>query len=128
MEADYYAARTLLRDYSDRLKVIRYEDLSLDPYPMTQSILSFYGLPFDAAVEDFLDSHTRSDIGGVSSTFRDSKSAPFHWINDFSFHEIDRIQGSCEKAMRLWGYRMADRATFRRKTFFSLGNYSMELS
>lgn len=128
MEADYYAARTLLRDYPDRLKVIRYEDLSLDPYPMTQSILTFYGLPFDAAVEDFLDSHTRSDIGGVSSTFRDSKSAPFHWINDLSYHEIERIQGSCEQAMRLWGYRVAERATFRRRSFFPLGNYSMELS
>lgn len=128
MESDYYAARSLLREYPERLKVIRYEDLSLDPYPMTQAILSFYGLPFDAAVEEFLDSHTRSDIGGVSSTFRDSKSAPFHWINDLSFHEIERIQGSCTEAMRLWGYRLAERATFRRRSFFPLGNYSMEVS
>lgn len=127
MEADYYAARTMLRDYPDRVKVVRYEDLSLDPYAMTQSILAFYGLPFDAAVEEFLDSHTRSDIGGVSSTFRDSKSAPFHWINDLSYHEIERIQASCAVAMRLWGYRRADRATFRRRSFFPLGNYSMEL-
>lgn len=127
MEADYVAAQSLLRLYPGRLKVIRYEDLSLDPYPMTQSILSFYGLPFDAAVEEFLDSHTRSDIGGVSSTFRDSKSAPFHWINDLSYFEIERIQGSCQRAMRLWGYRMAERATFRRRSFDPLANYTMEV-
>ena len=55
---------------------------------MTQDVLQFYGLPFDPSVEEFLDSHTKLDIGGVSSTFRDSKSAPFHWIKDLSFDEV----------------------------------------
>lgn len=69
-------------------RVIRYEDLSLNPYKMTKEILKFYGLPFDPSVESFLDTHTKLDIGGVSSTFRDSKSAPFHWTKDLTFEEV----------------------------------------
>lgn len=55
---------------------------------MTQDLLQFYGLPFDPAVEEFLNTHTKEDIGGVSSTYRDSKTAPFHWIQDLQFPEV----------------------------------------
>lgn len=72
-------------------RTLRYEDLSLNPYEMTKDILKFYGLPFDPNVEGFLDSHTKLDIGGVSSTFRDSKSAPFHWTKDLSYSEVNII-------------------------------------
>lgn len=108
MVSDFKAAEILTKKYPLRFKAIRYEDLSLDVFKVTKEILSFYGLPFDAAVEEFLDSHTRTDIGGVSSTFRDSKTAPFHWMRDLSFHEIDQIQEHCKEAMEKWGYRVAD--------------------
>lgn len=108
MVSDFKAAEILTKKYPLRFKAIRYEDLSLDPFKVTKEILSFYGLPFDAAVEEFLDSHTRTDIGGVSSTFRDSKTAPFHWMRDLSFYEIDHIQKNCGEAMDLWGYKKAD--------------------
>lgn len=125
MVADYYAAQILEKKYPAKFKAVRYEDLSLDPYKQTQEILDFYGLPFDPLVEEFLDSHTRSDIGGVSSTFRDSKSAPFHWQHELSFDEIDDIQQSCTKAMQLWGYRKADETTIEEKTFNPICEYSL---
>lgn len=125
MVADYYAAQILTKKYPTKFKAVRYEDLSLDPYKETQDILSFYGLPFDPLVEEFLDSHTRSDIGGVSSTFRDSKSAPFHWIHELKFDEIDDIQANCKKAMQLWGYRVADETTIDEKTFNPIGEFSL---
>lgn len=55
---------------------------------MSQELLQFYGLPFDPLVEEFLDTHTKVNIGGVSSTFRDSKSAPFHWIQDLTQADV----------------------------------------
>jgi len=61
----------------------------LNPYDMTQDILQFYGLPFDPAVEEFLDTHTKENIGGVSSTYRDSRSAPFHWKQDLKTDEVN---------------------------------------
>lgn len=69
-------------------RTVRYEDLSLSPSEMTQDILQFYGLPFDPAVEEFLDTHTKVNIGGVSSTYRDSRSAPFHWMQDLKPEEV----------------------------------------
>lgn len=101
----------------------RYEDLSVEPYARTQELLGFYGLPFDAAVEEFLDSHTRSDVGGVSSTFRDSRTAPFHWMGELSWREVQEMQSSCGEAMRLWGYAEASsRMALRSRAWSPLGN------
>ncbi|XP_017834912.1 carbohydrate sulfotransferase 4 [Drosophila busckii] len=102
---DYNTAEKLLKLYPTRFRTLRYEDLSLNPYDMTQEILQFYGLPFDSAVEEFLDSHTKVNMGGVSSTYRDSRSAPFHWKQDLKPEEIKQIQDVCVEAMDLWGYR-----------------------
>lgn len=119
MVDDFKAAKNLINKYPLRFKAIRYEDLSLDPFKITKEILSFYGLPFDADVEEFLDSHTRTDIGGVSSTFRDSKTAPFHWMRDLGFTEIERIQSHCSEAMSMWGYKPADNEDALISTIFN---------
>ncbi|XP_068152269.1 carbohydrate sulfotransferase 4 [Drosophila tropicalis] len=102
---DYRTAEKLLKLYPSRFRTLRYEDLSLNPYDMTQDILQFYGLPFDPAVEEFLDTHTKQNIGGVSSTYRDSRSAPFHWKQDLKAEEIKEIEDVCVEAMDLWAYR-----------------------
>lgn len=88
MVSDYEAAQVLAEKYPKRFRVLRYEELSLNPIEGTKDILQFYGLPFDRTVEDFLETHTRMDYGGPSSTFRDSKAAPFHWIKDLQFGEV----------------------------------------
>uniref|UniRef100_A0A182NBY9 Sulfotransferase domain-containing protein n=1 Tax=Anopheles dirus TaxID=7168 RepID=A0A182NBY9_9DIPT len=121
MQLDYEAAVELSKRFPQRFRiktlastnflyfgsVVRYEDLSLNPYKMTKEILHFYGLPYHPEVEMFLDTHTKQDVGGVSSTYRDSKSAPFHWTKDLTFEEVKNIQDSCVAAMRSWGYRNA---------------------
>ncbi|XP_017069892.1 carbohydrate sulfotransferase 4 [Drosophila eugracilis] len=105
LQDDYKTAEMLLQKYPSRFRTVRYEDLSLSPSEMTEDILHFYGLPFDPAVEEFLDTHTKVNIGGVSSTYRDSRSAPFHWMQDLKPEEIKQIQDVCVDAMDLWGYR-----------------------
>ena len=59
-------------------------------------------------VVSFIESHTHSDRGGVSSTFRDSKNAPYHWRHELSIEEVLSIQSKCDKAMKLWGYKTAN--------------------
>lgn len=88
-------------------RVVRYEDMSISSYNMTQEILQFYGLPFDQKVIRFLDTHTKTNVGGVSSTIRDSKSAPFHWTKELTYDEVKNIQKNCKEAMRLWGFKEA---------------------
>ena len=82
--------------------MVRYEDLSVDPYRHVKELYNFYGLDFHVNVKKFLDTHTKNDVGGVSSTFRNSKVAPFHWRTDLDFEEVDEIQRVCAAAMRLW--------------------------
>lgn len=145
MVADFYAAQLLLKKHPGRFRVVRYEDLSLSPQEITKELLDFYGLPMDPEVEEFLESHTKLDIGGVSSTYRDSKSAPFHWIKDLAFEEvifkkklffvvghqlnfhlqIDTIQNGCTKAMELWGYKKATNLTILSNKFDPILPYSL---
>ncbi|KAG4066075.1 hypothetical protein HA402_001322 [Bradysia odoriphaga] len=106
--SDYNAAEIFLKKYPQRFKVVRYEDLSLDPFQITEEILKFCGLPLNPMVEEFLDTHTRNNMGDDWSTFRDSKWAPFHWMRDLTYEEIETIQNSCTKAMELWRYRKID--------------------
>lgn len=126
MVEDAKAVQRLQRRWPSRVKWMRYEDLSVEPYGRTQELLAFLGLPFDAAVEEFLDSHTRMDAGGVSSTFRDSKAAPFHWMTDLSWREVQEIQGWCGEAMRRWGYVEAERrSVLKRRGWSPLGNVTV---
>ena len=73
-------------------------------------MLHFFGFQMHPDVGKFLETHTTQNIGGVSSTFRDSKSAPYHWKKDhwkkdLPFDKIAAVQKKCAEAMRLWGYR-----------------------
>ena len=86
-------------------RVIRYEDFAKDPTSQSQQVLQFLGFQMHPEVSKFLETHTTQNIGGVSSTFRDSKSAPYHWKKDLSFEEVVEIQSECSDALRLWGYR-----------------------
>ena len=72
------------------------------------SLLDFFGLKMHTRVAKFINSHTHENIGGVSSTFLDSKNAPYHWRNELSFEEVQHIQEKCSQAMKFWGYKKAD--------------------
>ncbi|XP_011501747.1 PREDICTED: carbohydrate sulfotransferase 4-like isoform X7 [Ceratosolen solmsi marchali] len=113
-----------MEKFLEQNEVIRYEDLSVDPYSHTEKLFEFYGLHFHENVQRFLDTHTKTDIGGLSSTFRNSKAAPFHWRNDLDFEEVEEIQQECNLAMKLWGYVFALNETHQRY-FDPVTNYSL---
>ncbi|KZC04460.1 PREDICTED: carbohydrate sulfotransferase 4-like [Dufourea novaeangliae] len=126
MVSDFSAAVRLIKKYPRTFRVVRYEDLSVDPYRHVKNLYNFYGLDFHINVKRFLDTHTKNDVGGVSSTFRNSKVAPFHWRADLDFEEVDEIQRVCAAAMRLWGYVMALNSTHQ-KEFDPLTEYHLQL-
>ncbi|XP_046596048.1 carbohydrate sulfotransferase 5-like isoform X2 [Neodiprion lecontei] len=101
--SDYKVAVELLKKYPTRFMVIRYEELSLDPYKQAEELYKFYGLFFHPETKKFLDTHTKTNKE-VWSTFRDSKTAPFHWRTELTFEEVEEIQESCTTAMKYWGY------------------------
>ncbi|CRK97034.1 CLUMA_CG010309, isoform A [Clunio marinus] len=117
MVSDYHSAVALAKEFPMSFKAVRYEDLSLLPYNITQEILQFYGLAYDRRVSKFLDTHTKTNVGGVSSTIRDSKLAPFHWTQELPYNEVKDIQDNCKEALRLWGYKEATNASELLKDF-----------
>ena len=93
--------------YTSIFRVVRYEDLSFNAYNMTRELFDFFHLNYHPRVQAFLDTHTKESIGGVSSTFRNSKTAPVHWKQDLSWEDVDKIQRVCGKALKLWNYEIA---------------------
>ncbi|XP_033322131.1 carbohydrate sulfotransferase 4 isoform X2 [Megalopta genalis] len=126
MVSDFSVAARLIKKYPRTFRVVRYEDLSVDPYRHVKELYNFYGLDFHINVKRFLDTHTKNDVGGVSSTFRNSKVAPFHWRSDLDFEEVDEIQRVCAEAMQLWGYVIASNSTHQ-KEFDPLTDYRLQL-
>lgn len=86
-------------------RVLRYEDFSSDPYNKTKELFDFIGFRITPSVKEFLDTHTTQNLGDVSSTYRDSRTAPYHWKRDLPFETVIDIQSGCTEAMDLWGYR-----------------------
>jgi hypothetical protein len=56
----------------------------------------------------------QADVGGVSSKFRDSKAAAFHWRKELPYTEVQHIQTVCTEAMILWGYLPALNVTHQK--------------
>ena len=86
--------------FGDLCRVFRYEDFSKETYSNSERVLKFFNFAMHDKVKAFLDSHTKSNVGGVSSTFRDSKTAPYHWKKDLTFDEIKVIQSDCQEALK----------------------------
>jgi len=105
--SDYYAVQQLKKEFPNRIRVIRYEDFCKDIKNNAKELLQFFNFKMHPRVINFIESHTHENMGGVSSTFRDSKNAPYHWRNELNFTEVQNIQEKCSQAMDLWGYRKA---------------------
>lgn len=106
-------------------RAIRYEDLCADPYQHIQNLFEFFGLFYHPAVSKFLDLHTKKNVGGVSSTTRDTRSAPFLWRSKLNFSEVQYIEENCDQAMKLWGYVKASNESHLRE-FNPLTNYTIQ--
>ena len=103
---------------------MRYEDFSVNLESSVPELLDFCGLKMTESVKKFVASHTGTNIGGVSSTFRDSKTAPFMWRQKVEYKEVEGWQNSCEEAMNVWGYNKVTNPN-ELGTFITIGNYTV---
>ncbi|XP_021956273.1 carbohydrate sulfotransferase 6 isoform X1 [Folsomia candida] len=109
MVADFKAGAKLRDKYPGQIKFIRYEDLMMNVEPEIKSILRFFRLDYHPDIQNFIASHTVTRVGNDFSTFRDSKTMPFHWIDHYlqdnnDSHVLQNIETQCQEAMNLWGY------------------------
>lgn len=101
MMEDYNVYRTLSRAYPGRLRVVRYEDLSLDPFGTTRKLTDFLGAPFTKTTSLFLKSRTQEGSAGV----RVLNEPTFSWRDTMTFSSVDAIQRECLNVTTSWGYR-----------------------
>lgn len=122
---DYLSAKELRKTYPKRFKVLRFEELALEPFKVTREIFDQFKIEFDENIQTFLESHTTTTKGNHYSTYRDSKSVIREWLTNINMTEITQIQTDCELAMHLWGYKMfKEEDKLKADTFIPINDYS----
>lgn len=110
MRSDISAIKELAKWSPGVFTIVRYEDLSLDPYNYTKRLYSLLKLPFTSSVERWIEGHTKhADIlANPHSTRRNSKESVFTWTSRLDPMEIADIQNSCMDIMIELGYKLLD--------------------
>lgn len=102
---DALAAIKLFKLYPNKFRFVRYEDLSVNPFNITEYLFDFFGFTMNYNVIKFLNTHVKFNKGDDFSTFRDSKKAPFMWTKKITYNETLEIQQHCSVVMEAFGYR-----------------------
>eukprot|EP00095_Tigriopus_kingsejongensis_P001704 maker-scaffold802_size95064-snap-gene-0.15 protein:Tk01704 transcript:maker-scaffold802_size95064-snap-gene-0.15-mRNA-1 annotation:"carbohydrate sulfotransferase 1" len=121
LQRDVQAAYDLKKKYPNQVYLVRYEDLSLDPYQSVDKVFEFLDLPQSPVVDDYIKTHTKAaretqvlDRFGIAKTkganpygtHRDSKSTAFAWRSKMDIGYIKHIQNFCEAPMKTMGYNL----------------------
>ncbi|XP_059093759.1 carbohydrate sulfotransferase 1-like [Tigriopus californicus] len=123
LDRDLASAYDLRDKYPGRVYLIRYEDLSVDPYENVDKIFEFLDLPQNSVVDNFIKTHTKtSRIAKVMpkgqsgskisvnpyGTYRDSKTTAFAWRKKMDINYIHHIQTNCKAPMDKAGYHLIE--------------------
>ena len=117
--------------FSDQIHLIRYEDLSIDPFGTSDDLFKFLDLSPNKATEKFIKKHTQASrnltlsersnkidnnlrpekltqdkaiLYGPYGTFRNSRSTVFSWKKNMKSKDILHVQHVCRKPMKMLGY------------------------
>ncbi|GFY73891.1 hypothetical protein TNIN_405721, partial [Trichonephila inaurata madagascariensis] len=116
LSEDLKTVCTLSKERPEDFMVLRYEDLSLDPFGTTSRLVQFLGFQsIPPETETFLSTHT-SVIGNVRdkyrtqgvdypySTFRNSSITATSWRLQMSFKRVALLQTTCQTALTGLGF------------------------
>jgi len=105
--------------YPGRVHLVRYEDLSMEPYDVVDELLDFLQLPASGDVDAYVHTHTKrpraarvydrdaQKIVAKSNPYgfyRDSAATAFAWRNKMDSNYVQRLQGLCAEPMKRLGY------------------------
>ena len=116
-----------------KVRLIRYEDLSINPFRTTDKLLKFLDLSTNKLIERFIEQYTQTfrddkrtsvtylsrNINGIKAsskgkkpikhfykTARNSKATAFNWRTEMEDKYISNVQGACHNPMRMLGYNL----------------------
>ena len=118
---DVEAAQSLASEFPDQVRLVRYEDLSLDTLDTVKQILNFLNLPWHSAIQKYIVTHTntkpvptpRKGLRGRNipnsanpySTVRNSTATVMSWLEKMSSEKVTSVQDSCLSPMKALGYK-----------------------
>lgn len=94
---------------------MRYEELALNSTIGLKSIFDFYGLPTESENDV---QKSKKDGTEANETTNMYFEKPMQWQNILSIEEITKIQETCKRAMKLWGYYPISDIEKEQKTSF----------
>ena len=113
---------------SGRIHLIRYEDMSVDPFGTSDKLLKFLDFAPSNLIEKFVEEHTKTTrnsaistgsnnidttpkspnskhpMSEAYSTSKNSKATAFKWKKKMKSKDILKVQRVCKKPMRMLGY------------------------
>lgn len=114
---DLKHACELQKRYPDRYRLVRYEDLALDPPQTTERLFKFLDIgPVPGEVAQFLETHTQGTSHLNTNNFlqppyrtvRNSTQAALEWCKKMKLKDIQRVQRSCHDVLRKLGYKFVN--------------------
>lgn len=97
------AALAAMKKYgTDRIQIVKYEDLINDPEPVLSALLSWIGVEFTDTMLDIpLQNSSTTEFSSVAGL---KKSVSMRWQSTLTDQEIHIIQTITQNAMRHFGY------------------------
>ncbi|TRY73019.1 hypothetical protein TCAL_14057, partial [Tigriopus californicus] len=94
LDQDITVAYNLREKYPGRVHLVRYEDLSTNPYGNVDKLFDFVGLPQNPVVEKFIKNQTRTDRSrqDFGSDPHGSEAIAFAWRKKMNIDEIQKVQ------------------------------------
>ena len=122
LEQDVDDTETLGDMFPGRVKLVRYEDISLNTVSALRSMLSFIGLPWQESLKRYIVSHTQREqvrrvrkkmvkVQDPYTTIRNSTAAVLSWTRSLSRDNVTMIQRVCSGPMSTLGYKPVDTET-----------------
>ena len=113
MDQNMATAMTLKNAYSkDRITLVRYEDVTSNPYRIMEKIFGFLGLDYPIGIDKHIAEHTgmlknhgRTRIkGGGDGYNSNSAQNAFQWRTKLTKQDIDSIEKHCSAILDKLGY------------------------
>jgi len=121
LNSDIESAFDLEQRYPGKVKLVRYEDLSMFPEDTSMNMLDFLDLPYTDGIADFIATHTSKEKLKVVKnkkthkmqrkknpygTAKNSSATAFAWREKLSFQKTISIQEACQVPMEKLGYKL----------------------
>lgn len=98
----------LVENYGDKITMVRFEDIALEPFEKGEALYNRVNLPYTSETIDYIYNHTNEnnvDNNSPYSTLRNSKQIITKWIDNLNETIVDAIQDSCGFVFQQLGYK-----------------------